>query len=167
MPKRRIFFSFHYAPDAWRAAKVRNMGLVEGNAPVTDNDWETVTAGGEAAIKRWIETQMYGRSCTIVLVGSETADRKWINHEIIKSWDERKGLVGIRIHGLTDQDGSTARRGSDPFDYIEVDQDPLSSIVKCYDPPGRDSKARYAWIKRNLATVVEEAIKIRSRYGQP
>ena len=43
MAKRRTFFSFHYKPDNWRAAKVRNMGVVEGNSPVSDNDWETVT----------------------------------------------------------------------------------------------------------------------------
>ena len=79
MPKRRIFFSFHYKLDAWRASEVRNMGLVEGNAPVSPNDWESVTREGEGAIKRWIAGQMRGRSCTIVLVGAETADRPWIN----------------------------------------------------------------------------------------
>lgn len=164
MPKRHVFFSFHYAPDVWRAAQVRNMGLVEGNAGVSDNAWERVTSGGKAAIRRWIERQMHGRSCTIVLVGSETAGREWINYEIIKSWNDGKGLVGIRIHGLTDQYQYTTRRGSDPFDYIEVDQVPLSSIVKCYDPPGPDSRDRYAWIEQNLAAAVEEAIEIRSRY---
>ncbi len=37
MPKRQVFFSFHYEADAWRAAQVRNMGVVEGNEPVSDN----------------------------------------------------------------------------------------------------------------------------------
>ena len=40
MGKRGTFFSFHYKPDNWRAAQVRNMGVVEGNSPVSDNDWE-------------------------------------------------------------------------------------------------------------------------------
>ena len=40
---RRSFFSFHYEPDASRAAQVRNMGMVDGNNPVSDNDWETIT----------------------------------------------------------------------------------------------------------------------------
>ena len=35
---RRSFFSFHYKPDNWRAGQVRNMGMVDGNKPVTDND---------------------------------------------------------------------------------------------------------------------------------
>ena len=31
---------------------VRNIGTIEGNRPATDNDWETVKNGGDAAIKR-------------------------------------------------------------------------------------------------------------------
>ena len=49
---RRVFYSFYYKPDNWRAAKVRNIGSIEGNRPATDNDWETVKKGGDAAIKR-------------------------------------------------------------------------------------------------------------------
>ena len=93
---RKAFFSFHYKPDASRAAQVRNMGMVEGNTPVSDNDWETVTKGGDAAIKKWISGQMHGRSCTVVLVGSKTANRKWINHEIVRSWDDKMGVFGIQ-----------------------------------------------------------------------
>ena len=49
---RRAFYSFHYKPDNWRAAQVRNIGSVEGNKPATDNDWEQITSGGAAAIKK-------------------------------------------------------------------------------------------------------------------
>ena len=72
---RRAFYSFHYNPDSWRAATVRNIGAIEGNKPATDNDWESVTKGGDDAIRRWVANQMYGRSCTIVLVGTDTAHR--------------------------------------------------------------------------------------------
>ena len=164
MPKRRIFFSFHYELDAWRAAEVRNMGLVEGNAPVSDNDWEIVTRGGEGAIKRWIAGQMRRCSCMIVLVGAKTANRKWIDYEIRKSWEDGKGLVGIYIHGLKDQFGHTTNRGDNPFDHIRVDSLQLSSIVKCHNPRGLKSKERYAWIEQYLDLIVEEAIEIRSRY---
>ena len=51
---------------------------------------------------------MRGRTCTIVLVGAETANRKWINYEIVKSWDDRLGVVGIRIHGLKNRAGEIA-----------------------------------------------------------
>ncbi len=115
MAKHRAFYSFHYAPDNWRASTVRNIGAIEGNKPVPDNDWETVKKGGDTAIKKWIADQMKGRSCTVVLVGTNTAGRKWINHEIIKSWDDGMGVVGIHIHGIKNSDGkvSTKRKNRD------------------------------------------------------
>ena len=160
---RKAFFSFHYKPDASRAAQVRNMGMIEGNTPVSDNDWETVTKGGDAAIKKWIADQMHGRSCTVALVGSNTAGRKWIKHEIVESWDDGMGVVGIHVHGLKDLGGKIATKGSNPFTSIPYGNSgkKLSSIVKCYNPAGSNSKERYDWIKKNLEAAVEEAIKIR------
>ena len=63
---RRVFYTFHYEPDCARAARVRNMGVVEGNKPATDNDWERITNGGDKAIQRWIDDQLYGKSCNVV-----------------------------------------------------------------------------------------------------
>ena len=160
--KRRVFYSFHYVPDNWRAAEVRNMGIVEGSRPATDNDWETVKRGGDAAIKRWINRQLQGRTCTVVLVGSKTAGRKWINYEIVQSWNEGKGVVGIHIHGLRNANNRISEKGNNPFDYINYGKGKLSSVVKCYNPQGTNSKARYAWIKEYLAAAVEEAIRIRN-----
>src|SRR5436305_6685356 len=99
---RKCFYSFHYAPDSWRASKVRNIGAIDGSQTVSDNKWEEVTKGGDAAIEKWIADQMHGRSSTIVLIGSGTAGRKWINHEIIKTWNDSKGIFGIYIHNITD-----------------------------------------------------------------
>jgi len=160
---RRVFYSFHYKPDAGRASQVRNIGAIEGNRPVTDNDWETVVKGGDDAIKRWISGQMHGRSCTIVLVGENTANRKWINHEIVTSWRAGMGVVGIRIHGLKDLNGNMTKIGSNPFDYVTYvpTNKKLSSIVKCYTPAGSNSQERYAWIKKYLAGIVDEAVGIR------
>ena len=160
---RRAFYSFHYKPDSWRAAQVRNIGSIEGNRPATDNDWEAVKKGGDSAIKNWIARQMQNRSCTVVLVGSNTANRKWINYEIIKSWNDHMGVVGIRIHGLKDADGYTSSKGANPFSGITMGNTDkrLSSIVKCYDPAGRTSQERYEWISEHLANAVEEAIGIR------
>ena len=163
---RRVFYSFHYEPDSWRAAMVRSIGSIEGNSPASDNAWEAVKKGGDNAIKRWITAQMNRRTCTVVLVGVNTANRKWINYEIMKSWNDGMGIVGIRIHGLKDVKGFTSARGNNPFDYIDIphgnSRKVLSSVAKCYNPAGRTSKERYAWITRHLADVVEEAIEIRN-----
>ncbi len=160
---RRVFYSFHYRPDVMRVSQVRNIGALEANRPATDNDWETVKSGKDVAIKRWISTQMKGRSCTVVLVGQNTANRKWINHEIVKSWGDGMGVVGIYIHGLKNTDGFISKKGKNPFDYIGYGNagKKLSSIVKCYNPVGSNSRERYAWITKHLENAVSEAIKIR------
>ena len=162
---RQVFYSFHYKPDATRASQVRQIGALEGNKPASDNDWEKITSGGDAAIKKWIADQLKGRSCTVVLVGANTANRKWINHEIVQSWNARMGVVGICIHGLQNMDQETAPMGKNPFDYIthSPTNKNLSSIVKCYDPVGSNSKQRYAWITMHLPNAVEEAITIRNK----
>jgi hypothetical protein len=163
--QRKCFYSFHYVNDVTRVAKLRNIGMIEGNQPAKDNDWESVTKGGNAAIEKWIAEQMKGKSCTIVMVGSETADRKWINHEIVKSWEKGMGIVGIYIHGISDIKGDTSTKGANPFEYVSfADKTKLSSVVKCYTPVGANSKERYAWISTNLAAAVEEAIAIRNKY---
>ncbi len=162
--KRRVFYSFHYKADVWRTSQVRNIGVVEGNRPATDNDWEEVKKGGERAIARWIKGQMNGKTCTIVLVGENTAKRKWIDYEIEESWNQGMGVVGIYINGLKDRNGYISQKGSNPFSHLRVGSTPLSSIVECYTPSGRNSRGRYAWIEENLSAMVEEAIAIRSSY---
>ncbi len=162
--KRRVFYSFHYVPDSWRAAQVRNIGSVEGNSPATDNAWEALRRGGDEAIRRWIARQMKYRSCSVVLVGANTANRKWINYEIAKAWNDGMGVVGIRIHGLQNQHRRLSSRGANPFDYLPLGKKRLSSVVKCYNPAGTDSAARYAWISKHLKNAVEEAIRIRNAY---
>ena len=161
---RHVFYSFHYKPDVMRVAQVRNIGRLEANRPVTDNDWEKITADGDTAIERWIAQQMVGRSCTVVLVGENTANRKWINYEIVKSWNNGMGLVGINIHGLKNTDGHIANKGANPFDFIGYGNTgkKLSSITKCYNPTGSNSKERYAWIAKHFENAVEEAIRIRN-----
>lgn len=109
---RKVFYSFHYNPDNWRASQVRNIGAIEGNQPAKDNDWETITKGGDKAIEKWIADQMSGRSCVVVLIGAGTANRKWINHEIVKGWNDGKGVLGIYVHNLKNSEGKTSSKGS-------------------------------------------------------
>src|SRR3546814_8169841 len=112
---RKCFYSFHFKPDCWRAGTVRSIGAIEGNEPASDNDWEAITSGADkdAKIERWIAGQMSGKTCTIVLVGTDTANRKWINHEIVRSWDAKMGVVGIRIHGLKNNQSLTSTRSEE------------------------------------------------------
>ena len=185
---RRVFFSFHYKLDNWRASQIRNIGVIEGNTPVNDNDWETIAKGGNIAIKRWIDQQMHGRSCAIVLIGNKTAQRKWIKYEIEKAWKNGKGVVGIYIHNLKDKNGKQTAKGKNPFHDIRINGLKLSNIVKAYDPStkgnrnvedyiesffnwlrGRKSRQErskhvYSDIKAHIEDWVEEAISIRNEF---
>lgn len=161
---RRAFYSFHYIPDNWRAATVRSIGSVEGNKPASDNDWESVKKAGDKGIQNWVDGQLYGKSCAVVLIGTNTAGRKWINYEIEKAWSEKKGLLGIHIHNLKDSAGNQSTMGANPFQTFNLNGTPLSSIVKTYNPPYWDSKDVYNYISDNLASWFDEAVTIRAKY---
>jgi len=157
--KRKVFYSFHYMPDAWRASQVRNIGVVEGNTPASDNDWEEVKRKGDKSIQEWIDAQLKGRSCSIVLIGANTANRKWINYEIQKSRDENKGIFGIYIHNLKDSSGRKSQKGENPFNYVKDSRGTkLSELVKVYESPYPSSNDTYDYISRNLSRWIEDAI---------
>lgn len=160
---RKVFYSFHFSQDNWRASQVRNIGAFEGNQPATDNEWESIKRGGDAQIQRWIDNQLQGCSCTIILIGSDTANRKWINYEIIKSWNSGKGILGLHIHRLKNQYGFQGAKGQNPLDLITLGSDPipLSSVTQTYDPPCLDSSHAYEYIKQHLALWIERAITTR------
>ena len=161
---RKAFYSFHYNPDSWRASQVRNMGVMEGNIPASDNEWEEITIWGDEAIKKWIDGQLYGKSVAIVLIGSKTAGRKYINYEIKKAWNDKKGVLGVYIHNLENKNGAQSTKGSNPFDAFTLDGKNMSEIIKAYDPPFTSSTDVYNHIKENLADWVKEAIEIRAKF---
>jgi hypothetical protein len=70
--------------------QVRNIGVIEGNNPVSDNDWETITNGGASKIQEWIDNQLKGRTCTVVLVGENTPGRKWLLQVQDNNWGQVK-----------------------------------------------------------------------------
>jgi hypothetical protein len=162
--KRQVFYSFHFDNDVMRVQQVRNIGAIEGNAPVSVNDWETVKRGGNIAIKKWIDDNMRYKNAVVVLIGEETANRPWVKYEIEKAWNEGRALLGIHIHNLRDPKSGTCRKGANPFDGILVNyghsQYKLSTFASCYDPNSMDA---YNDIARNLESWVESAIRSRQR----
>ena len=158
---RKCFFSFHYIPDNWRASTIRGIGAIEGNQPALDNDWEKVTRNGDAEIEKWISAQMEGRTCAIILVGENTAKRKWIDYEIKKAWANKMGVLAIHIHGIKDSTGAISGKGQNPFAHFTLGEKAFSSIAQVYDPVGADSKAKYNYIAANIDAWIEKAIETR------
>ena len=158
MTQRKIFYSFHFANDVMRVQQVRNMGVVEGNNPVSPNAWEEVKKKGTTAIETWIDDNMTGKSCVIVLVGTDTHKRPWVKYEIEKAWKDGKGLLGIHIHNLTCPNNGKCAKGANPFDAVTFKQGGVVVTPKCHDPRSSDA---YSDIASNLSAWVEAAIKQR------
>ena len=159
----KVFFSYHHKLDHWRASQIREAAPIEGNSPASDSEWERVTEEGEFATERWINAQLYGRTCLVLLIGPGTAGRKWVNYEINKAWADNKGVVGVYVHNLKDRLGNQSAKGANPFDRFMIDGGArrLSSVVKAYDPPYMTSPDVFKYITTYIAEWVEEAIATR------
>lgn len=159
MAKRQIFYSFHYDNDVFRVQQIRNIGALEENKPVSYNAWEDVKRGGDAAIKHWIDDNLRYKSCLVVLIGFETANRKWVRYEIEKAWNDGKAVLGIYIHNINCMIDGTCSQGANPFDYTYSQHGTrLSSLVNVYNPSGYNA---YRDIANNLEAWIEKAIASR------
>lgn len=158
---KKVFLSFHYNGDVTRCQQVRNIGAIEEDREeVSAQRWESIRADGDQAVKNWIAKEMAGKDAVVVLVGGETASRKWVKHEIEKAWKDKVPLVGIRVHGMLDLTGKKGTFGDDPFSKVfDTDGKPLSTYITLHNPNGSDSKAVYATIRDSFETWVNGAVK--------
>lgn len=114
---RRVFFSFHYEQDVWRAGIVRNSHVVVGTATAGFHDsslWEEAKRRGDRAIQRLVDDALQRTTVTVVLIGAGTARRRWVRYEIAASHARGNGLLGIYIDQLPDQFGRKGVRGKVP-----------------------------------------------------
>lgn len=107
---RNVFYSFHYQNDISRVMTVRNRWVTYGNqiaSGIIDHaDFEKVERQGDAAIKRWIDSQLLGTTATIVLIGSETLERPYVQYEIMKSRERGNAIVGVYVNLIKDFKGN-------------------------------------------------------------
>lgn len=108
---RSVFYSFHYQNDINRVMIVRNRWVTQGGqivSGVIDHaDFEKVKRQGDAAIKEWINSQLNGTSATIVLIGSDTLNRNFVQYEICQSINRGNAIIGVYINKLKDLYGRT------------------------------------------------------------
>jgi len=158
---RRVFYSFDYAYDCWRVSQIKNIGAVEGQPLLSSNAWEEIKEGGDKAIEKWIDDNMAGKSCLVVLIGERTANRRWVKYEIKKAWRDGRGVMGVYIHGLKNAGGDQGKKGTNPFSGLSVDGEPISQFAVAHDTPYSSSTYVYDHIKENLSDWIEEAIALR------
>lgn len=114
---RRVFFSFHFDQDIFRANQVRNSNVVTGPdvAGFFDHsEYEEAKKEGRAGIERMIRRHLERTTVTVVLIGIYTAERHWVKFEIEESAKRKNGFLGVYIHHLKNQKGQTSSRGAKP-----------------------------------------------------
>jgi hypothetical protein len=102
--------------------QIRNSHIVEGTAAAGFQDaslWEEARKKGDRAIKALVDENLKGTSVTVVLIGSETSERPYVDYEIEKSAEVGNGLLGIYVHNLKDQHGRMSTKGAVPAGLLK------------------------------------------------
>ena len=157
---RSIFIGFHYQQDIWRVNVIRNQYLTKGGYEVAgywDHSlWEKIKKSGVEAIEHLINDGLKGTTVTVVLIGSQTAERRWVKYEIKNSYEKGNGLLGIYIHKIEDQSGLTSAKGQNPFGNFTVGTGSQKKYLS-------DLVATYDWIDdegyENFGSWIEKAAK--------
>jgi len=113
----RTFFSFYYDEDIWRASNVRNSGALntEDIEFIDASLWEEAETKGADAIKKLIDAALAKSTVTCVLIGTNTASRRWVKYEISESERLGKGLFGIHVYRIKDRNGNESEQGANPL----------------------------------------------------
>lgn len=164
---RSSFVSFHYQRDHWRVQQILKMGALDQQPELPSQNWEEVKRRGDAAVEAWIDEQMKYKQAVIVLIGNETASRKFVRYEISRAWSIKKPLLGIRIHGLKDSQQRTDQPGANPFASFSFSDSTrtYADYVPVYDPSNYTGKYAptssdiYAAIRTNIATWATSGYK--------
>lgn len=114
---RSVFFSFAYEDvknfkvnvvrQSWRT-KFDDETFVDGSI------WETDKTHEPEEIMELIGDGLSGTSVTTILIGESTANRRWVNYEIVRSFDKGNGILGVHINRIRGTCGATPR-GKDPL----------------------------------------------------
>lgn len=159
---RRVFFSFHYERDIWRANVVRNSWLLQRDRAAAGfwdaSLWEEAKGKGRRAIEEMINDALYNTSVTVVLIGHETSEREYVRYEIVESHLRGKGLLGVHIHNIANNRREVDYKGTNPFSeiYDVENKTYLSRWYRAYD-----------WVRddgySNIGFWVEEAARAAGR----
>lgn len=119
--KRKAFFSFHYA-DIMRVNNVRkSWEFIEHDSSASlgfydKSLWESSKRTSEGSLKNLIREGVQGASVVCVLVGAETALRRWVRYEIARAIIDGRGILAVHLNGIPHhQDRIPHPRGANPL----------------------------------------------------
>lgn len=108
---RKVFYSFCYSDDINRTMVVRNRWVTKGTQSISGvidkAEFEKIKRTGDKAVCNWIDRQLEGTSVTVVLLGTNTLSRKFVQYEIRESYRRGNAIVGVHINSIKDM--STGR----------------------------------------------------------
>lgn len=109
-----------------------------------------------ASLAEQIGEQLSGTSVTVVLVGPETSNRRWVQYELQESYAKGNGLLAVTLHNIKDFSGHTDTAGNTTFGSLGKDKNGnevyFFQVGKTYDWVSNDGY-------KNFGTWVEEAAK--------
>ncbi len=123
---RKVFFSFHYENDINRSMVVRNSWVTQGKEAagfIDKAEFEQIKRQGERAVCKWIDEQLDGTSVTVVLIGSETLDRPFVQYEIRESVNLGHAVIGVHINKIKDMTTLHTNRKGNTHTIIGHDND--------------------------------------------
>lgn len=132
---RFVFFSFAYDDvKNFKVNVVRNSWLLKNKEEtfVDGSIWEKSKTKGDAYLMKLVEDGLKNTSVTTILIGEDTANRKWVNYEIVKSFDKGNGIFGIHINRIKGRTGLTAR-GQNPLDRLGFEVSEEGTKIRFYE----------------------------------
>lgn len=118
---RYVFFSFSYDDvKNFKVNVVRNSWLLSSNTEkfIDSSIWEKEKSKGVNVIKNLIETGLKKTSVTSVLIGSNTAERRWVKYEIIKSFEKGNGILAVHINRIKGKEQIISAKGQNPLERL-------------------------------------------------
>ncbi|WP_428655011.1 TIR domain-containing protein [Runella sp.] len=117
----KVFYSFHYEDVGnFKANIIRNTSKIKCYQGLLSDQsiWEEFKAKNASQIKVRIDSSsLIDADATVVLIGQNTHERRWVKYEIIKSFEAGNTLIGVHINRVKGNIGIT-RKGLSPFDRL-------------------------------------------------
>ena len=113
----RVFFSFDYRRDRHRVDQMHRVPDVISRSAggfQTSSVWLEARRRGDASIHGLINDALVGTTVTVLCIGFDTVDRKYLGYELERSLEQGNGLVGIKVNHLPDQNGAVEKEAHAP-----------------------------------------------------
>jgi hypothetical protein len=116
---RRVFFSFHYQRDVQRAQVVQQSWVTQPDRETAgffnNSVFESKQRTSDDALKTFLNEGLKNSSVNCVLAGNQTAWRRWVRYEPLRSFVDGRGIIGISIHSIANLQKQTDSAGTNPL----------------------------------------------------